>query len=108
MKRDNRIIFLTAFGHTVPMHGRWKASSVMSLLSGPWQHDVAARGLTQPKKQDFVWKFSNWTQAIEDYVHVFGAKYVMFNAGWWQNKFHNVNTRTEFIGALNKHGIQPI
>lgn len=107
-EHDNRVIFITAFGHMMPMHGRWNASTALSFLSEPWQHNSAAALLAKPKESDFVWALSDWKQVIEEYVSGFEAKFLLFNAGWWMNRFHVEQTRSDFIGALKKHSIQPI
>lgn len=108
-ERDNRVTFLTAFGHALPMHGRWNTSTVNMLASSPWQNNLAEQGLAKRKKvKDFIWSFKSWKDAVEEYASSFGAKHLMFNAGWWLHKFHKDKFRGNFTEALHKHGIQPI
>jgi len=107
--RDNRVIYLLAYGHKIPMHGRWNSSTAMSLLSGPRQEGEAARGLTQPSGNNgFAWQFADWKEAIEAHVSGFGAKHLLFNAGVWPNQFHEPETFLNFTESLIERGIQPI
>jgi hypothetical protein len=108
---DNRVIFLTAFGRSmsIPMHGRWNSSTVMALLSGPWQGDVSVKGMTQsPSEAAYAWEFYDWKQTAEEHASAFGAKHLLFNAGLWPHNFQDSQTFLNFTGALNERGIQPI
>jgi hypothetical protein len=114
-ERDNRVIFMNAYGHDMPMHGRWNASQIMSLLAStsPWRQDVAEQGLKQPQMSDFAWQFSDWKQAIETYVGNLLPesnlpRYILFNAGFWKNRFHKPQVMEGFVRALNDRGIRPI
>jgi hypothetical protein len=96
--RDNMLVYLQAYGHMSPIHGRVPAVIAMQNISAfHFEH--------KPTKS--TWWYDDWEHCVTDYVAKLEPKptHVIFNAGIWNHNFSIPGVGRKIAQALNESGI---
>jgi hypothetical protein len=96
-ERNNTLSYLQAFGNIISvLHGR---ISPEEAFHNDWTEFAHINSTWQ-------WQFSDWGDALEQYVTRLNATHVMMNVGMWPNDFHeNKQARDSIVRALKTTGL---
>jgi hypothetical protein len=96
--RDNMVVFLQAFGHTVPMQGRVPPKTALRNISGcTFVHEWS----------NYTWSYKDWDDCVKSYISRLVPKptHAIFNAGAHAHSFAEHGVGSRLIQALNDTGI---
>ena len=104
--RDNMLVYIQAFGHSAPSHGRYTAEEAMENISS-----FQFKHFLDYNKTPYVWEFPDWGSVIREHIANLRPKitHLVLNAGIWGNHFmENETARVDLKQAVEESNMTGI